>query len=370
MQAVVLVGGLGTRLRPLTTNRPKPLLPIVNQPFIVAQLHRLRDAGIDEVILAVQYLADQFERVLGDGSDFKLRLRIVEEPEPRGTAGALRHVAHMLHGPTFVLNGDTVTDLDLKLLLQHHQQTGATLTLALTEVDDPTASGMVECDVHDRVRRFIEKPRPEQVTTKRVNAGSYLLDPSALNLIPANQPASLERDLFPQLIASGAPVYGLLSAAYVGDFGTPATYLAVHEAILSGKMHFPLPNNHFAEGIWLEGNAEIDPSAILRGPILLGPGVQIGPEAQISGPTVLGAGCRIGARAQVERSVVWNDAEIQNGAKIQDSILANGCQIGHEAIVEEFSVLGDNCSIGANNHLRHGIRLAPGTRLEDHSVTF
>lgn len=370
MQAVVLVGGLGTRLRPLTNNRPKPLLPIVNQPFIVAQLRRLRDAGIDEVILAVQYLADQFERVLGNGSDFGLRLRIIEEPEPRGTAGAVRHLVHLLHGPTVVLNGDTVTDLDLKQLYEHHQKHSAALTLALTEVDDPTSSGMVECDTHSRVQRFVEKPRPDQVTTRRVNAGSYLLDPAVLDLIPANRPASLERDLFPHLIASGAPVYGFLSPAYVGDFGTPATYLAVHEAILSGKMHFPLPNNRFAGHVWLEGNAEIDPSAILRGHVVLGPGVQIGPDAQINGPTVLGAGCRIDAGVKIERSVLWNNVEVQNGANIKDSILANGCRVGQGSIIEDSSVLGDNCIVGANNHLSRGVRLSPEVILPDNAIAF
>src|SRR4029078_2061294 len=174
MKAIILVGGLGTRLRPLTCNTPKPMIPLVNQPFIEHVLENLRDQGIDEVILAVQYLAERFRDSLGDGSRLGLKVHIIEEPEPRGTAGAVKNVEHMLDGTTFVFNGDVMTDLDLQGMLAYHRERGSKLTIALTPVDDPTAFGLVETDAEGRIHRFLEKPRPEDVTSDLINAGTYI----------------------------------------------------------------------------------------------------------------------------------------------------------------------------------------------------
>src|SRR5690349_10903877 len=177
MKAVILVGGLGTRLRPLTCNTPKPMIPLVNQPFIEHMLENLRDQGIDEVVLAVQYLADRFREILGDGSRLGVKVRIVEEPEARGTAGAVKNVEHLLDGTTFVFNGDILTDLDLQAMLAFHRERESKLTIALTPVEDPTAFGLVETDAQGRIRRFLEKPRPEDVTTNMINAGTYIIEP-------------------------------------------------------------------------------------------------------------------------------------------------------------------------------------------------
>src|ERR1043165_5983467 len=184
MKAVILVGGGGTRLRPLTCNTPKPMIPLVNQPFIEHVLETLRDQGIEEVILAVQYLADRFRQSLGDGSRLGLKVHIVEEPEPRGTAGAGKNIEHMLDGTTFVFNGDVMTDLDLQAMLAFHRERNSKLTIALTPVEDPTAFGLVETEEDGRVRRFLEKPNRDEVTTNMINAGTYILEPEVFRYVP------------------------------------------------------------------------------------------------------------------------------------------------------------------------------------------
>lgn len=370
MQAVILVGGLGTRLRPLTASRPKPMLPIVNQPFMLHQLRRLKQHGVTEAILAVQYLAEQFEALLPLAEQLGLPVRIVEEPEPRGTAGAIKHIADQLSGTCLILNGDTVTDLDLSELFCAHQAKQASVTITLTEVADPSSGGMVETDPNDKIQRFVEKPRPEQITTNWINAGSYVLDPAVLELVPANQFASLERDLFPKLIAEGAAVYAFRSAAYLGDFGTPATYLRVQADILARKLQFALPEREYASQIWCDGEAQIDPSARLRGPILIGDGVRIGPEAMITGPCVIGAHSEIAPKAVVEGAVLWDSVQVGEAALVRESILGQAVTIGPNTHIEGLSVLADGCQIGAGNQLAKGIRLWPKLTIPDESIAF
>lgn len=370
MQAVILVGGLGSRLRPLTANRPKPMLPIINQPFMLHQLRRLKKHGVTEAILAVQYLAEHFAALLALADELGLQLRIVEEPEPRGTAGAVKHIADLLNGPCLILNGDTVTDLDLGALLQAHQAKQATLTITLTEVEDPSSGGMVETDSNDRIERFVEKPRPEQVTTNWINAGSYVLDPAVLELVPANQFASLERDLFPKLIAEGAAVYAYRSNAYLGDFGTPATYLRVQADILRGTLSFALPEREYGPNIWCDGEVSIDPSAHLEGPILIGAGATIGSEAKIIGPCVIGAHAQIEANAVLEGAVLWDRVHVGEGALVRESIVGQDVTIGANSLVEGLSVLADGCQIGAGNQLAKGIRLWPNLLIPDESIAF
>jgi mannose-1-phosphate guanylyltransferase len=370
MKAVILVGGLGTRLRPLTCNTPKPMIPLVNQPFIEHMLEDLRDQGIDEVILAVQYLADRFRESLGDGSRLGLKVHIVEEPEPRGTAGAVKNVEHMLDGTTFVFNGDVITDLDLQAMLAYHRERGSKLTIALTPVEDPTAFGLVETEESGRIRRFLEKPRAEDVTTNMINAGTYIIEPEVFRYVPPAQHYMFERGLFPVLLQTSDPMYGYPARSYWTDVGKPQTYLEVHHDILIGKVRYTFRGDQIADRIWAEGAVDIHKTAQIVGPVVLGSGVRIGPGAQIIGPTVIGARCVIGANVMIEGAVLWEDNVIEADAVLRACVIGRGNLIGAKAHVADGTIVSDGCVVGAENRLERGIRLWPGTQLKEQAISF
>lgn len=370
MKAVILVGGLGTRLRPLTCNTPKPMIPIVNKPFIEHMLENLRDQGIGEVILAVQYLADHFRAALGDGARLGLKLHIVEEPEARGTAGAVKNVEHLLDGTTYVFNGDVLTDLDLRAMLDAHRARGSILSIALTPVENPSAYGLVETDGAGRIRRFVEKPSPDEVTTNMINAGTYIIEPEVLQLVPPDQFYMFERGLFPALLQTDKPMYGYPSDAYWIDIGTPQAYFDVNHDVLIGRVRHQFHGTQLAERVWLEGDASIDPTAQIVGSVVLGPGVQIGPRARIVGPTVIGANCVIEQDAVIEQAVLWEENHIADGALLRNCIVGRGNRIGANTHIAEASIVGDACVIGSENRLERGMRLWPNTELQERAITF
>jgi mannose-1-phosphate guanylyltransferase len=370
MKAVILVGGLGTRLRPLTCNTPKPMIPLVNQPFIEHVLENLRDQGIDEVVLAVQYLAERFRESLGDGSRLGLKVHIVEEPEPRGTAGAVKNVEHMLDGTTFVFNGDVMTDLDLQAMLAYHRERNSKLTIALTPVEDPTAFGLVETEENGRIRRFLEKPSRDEVTTNMINAGTYILEPEVFRYVPPAQHYMFERGLFPVMLQTSDPMYGYPSRAYWTDVGKPQAYLEVHHDILIGKVRYTFRGQQIADRVWAENGAEIDPTAQIVGPVVLGAGVRVGPGAQIIGPTVIGARCVIGANVMIEGAVLWDDNLIADGAALRSCMVGHGNRIGANVHLADGTIVSDGCVIGAENRLDRGIRVWPGTQLTEQAISF
>jgi mannose-1-phosphate guanylyltransferase len=370
MKAVILVGGQGTRLRPLTCNTPKPMIPLVNQPFIEWMLLRLRDQGIDEVVLAVQYLADRFRDSLGDGSRLEMKLHIVEEPEPRGTAGAVKNVEHLLDGPTFVFNGDVMTDLDLQAMLAFHQAKQSKVTISLTPVDDPTQFGLVEMDGDNRVQRFLEKPRAEDITTNLINAGTYIIEPEVFRYVPPNQFYMFERGLFPVVLQTGDAMYGFPSRAYWTDIGKPQTYIDVHHDILIGKVRYDFRGQQVASRVWVDGEAVIHPTAQLVGPVVIGPGVVIERGARVIGPTVIGAGCQIGAECSLEGAVLWENNVLGEGVVLRNSVLGTGNQIGARTQIVDGSIIGDGCTLGVENRLERGIRIWPNTALGDKAISF
>ncbi|ABU59333.1 nucleotidyltransferase family protein [Roseiflexus castenholzii] len=370
MKAVILVGGLGTRLRPLTCNTPKPMIPLVNQPFIVHVLENLRNQGIDEVILCVQYLADRFREALGDGSVLGLKIHVIEEPEPLGTAGAVKNVEHMLDGSTFVFNGDVLTDLDLRAMLAFHRERGSKLTIALTPVEDPTAYGLVEMDETGHIRRFMEKPRVDEITSNLINAGTYIIEPELFRYVPPKQHYMFERGLFPVVLQTRDPMYGYPSPAYWTDIGTPSAYLEVHHDILVGKVRYRFHGKEIGNRVWLVGDADIHPRAQVIGPVVIGPGVKIGAGAQIIGPTVIGAGCVIGAQARIEGAVLWENNQIAEGVALRSCVVGSHNQIGARTHITDGAVVGDSCIIEADNRLERGIRIWPETHLKERSISF
>jgi len=370
MKAIILVGGLGTRLRPLTCNTPKPMIPLVNQPFIEHMLENLRDQGIDDVILAVQYLAARFRATLGDGARLGLKLQIVEEPEPRGTAGAVKNVEHLLDGTTFVFNGDVMTDLDLRAMLAYHRERESKLTIALTPVEDPTAFGLVETHPDGRIRRFIEKPNRDDITTDMINAGTYIIEPEVFRYVPPGQHYMFERGLFPVLLQTNDPMYGYSSRAYWTDVGKPQTYLEVHHDILIGKVRYQFRGRQIADRVWAEDGVDIHASAQIVGPVVLGPGVQIGAGARIIGPTVIGARCVIGTNATVEAAVLWEDNVVGENTLLRSCVLGRGNQIGARAHLADGTIVSDGCVVGPENRLERGIRLWPNTQLKEQAISF
>src|SRR3954470_75653 len=223
MQALILAGGEGTRLRPLTSTVPKPVVPLVDRPFIAFMIDWLRSHGVDDVVMSCGHLASGVRNVLGDGSALGVRLRYVEEPRPLGTGGALKYAEPLLEDRFLMLNGDVLTDLDLTAQIQQHERTGARATLALTPVEDPSAYGLVRTGEDGAVTEFVEKPAPDQIDTNHISAGAYVLERSVLELLEPGQPASIEREVFPQLV--GAGLYGHVSSGYWMDIGTPERYL-------------------------------------------------------------------------------------------------------------------------------------------------
>ncbi len=370
MKAVILVGGLGTRLQPLTCNVPKPMIPLANRPFMEHLLIRLREQGIHDIILAVRYLAERFRESLGDGSQFGVNVSVYEEPEPLGTAGAIKNVEHLLNDTTFVFNGDAMTDLDLRAMLAFHRERQSKATIALTYVDDPSQYGLVEIDGDNRIKRFLEKPSAEDITSNLINAGTYILEPELLSYIPPEQHFMFERGLFPVLLQRREPVFGYPSRAYWTDIGKPQTYLDVNHDILIGRVDYPISGKQIANRVWLEGEADIHTSVQIVGPVVIGAGVIIERGARIIGPTVIGPRCQIGADVSIEDAVLWEDNQIAAGASLRTCVLGRGNIIGPRTSIIGGTIIGDGCTLGAENRLDRGIRLWPGTVINDHAISF
>jgi mannose-1-phosphate guanylyltransferase len=351
VQAVVLVGGEGTRLRPLTFLTPKPMVPVMNMPFLGRTLRRLKAAGIDDVILPAGYLPDAITSYFGDGSSLGLKLRYVIEETPLGTAGALKNIAEMIDGPFFVLNGDVLTSLDLVAMRDAHRKSGALATLHLIKVEDPSAFGCVVHDASGRISAFIEKPPPGTAPTDEINAGTYLLDPAVLDAIPAGRPVSIERETFPELIASGKPLHAFTTNDYWIDLGNPDAYLRSHRHIFDGAM--PLGMQPLVNGPGLQG---VPTSAIVP-PVFIGRDVRVAPSAKIGPYTVLGDGCEVGADATITDSLLWDGVIVEAGAHVDWAIVASRARIGAGANVARGSVIGHDAQIEAHATVDENTRI-------------
>jgi mannose-1-phosphate guanylyltransferase len=366
MQAVILVGGEGTRLRPLTVTVPKPVLPLVDRPFLAHMLDWLRRHGVDDVIMSCGFLATSVRNVLGDGSQFGLRLRFVEEPEPRGTAGALKYAEDLLDDRFLMLNGDVLTDIDLTAQIAQHDQTGAVGTLALVPVEDPTAYGLVR--VHDdrSVKEFVEKPTADSIDTNLISAGAYVLERRVLDLIPPDRNVSIEREIWPRLVGDGLFAYA--ADAYWLDIGTPERYLQGTFDILEGNVQTAvterLGSGYIAIADQVEASGRIVPPAIVER------GCRIAAGAHVGSLVVLGAGVDVGEGSKIERSVVLNGSQIGPRCTLQDCIVAAGVRIGEGTVVSGGAVLGEGVTIGARNVLTRGVRVFPQTELPDGAITF
>lgn len=340
MQALILAGGKGTRLRPLTVYTPKPIVPLMNRPFLLYQIDILRRAGITDITLSLNYQPGKIEYLLGDGLDCGVKLRYVTEPSPMGTAGAYKYAEDAIRETTVVFNGDILTDVDISKVINFHKEKHAEATIVLTPVENPSAYGLVEKDKKGKVLRFLEKPKPEQLeklTTNTINAGIYVLEPPVLDLIPKGENHSFEYNLFPSLLENKKAFFAfVMENEYWRDIGTPESYLIAHHDFMRGKMKdFDLKSGK---------NSDIATTAFVSENSIIGDGCIIKPGASIIN-SVLGEGVHVEEKAVIESSIVWAHTHIANSADISRAVIGRSCYIGQNATVGKGVVLGDKTSL-------------------------
>ncbi|MFK0026487.1 sugar phosphate nucleotidyltransferase [Streptomyces sp. NPDC090798] len=341
-EAILLVGGKGTRLRPLTVNTPKPMVPAAGVPFLTHQLARARAAGVEHIVLATSYLAEVFEPYFGDGSGLGLHIEYVTEEEPLGTGGAIRNVAARLRSgpdePVLIFNGDILTGLDIRALVATHETAGADVSLHLTRVEDPRAFGLVPTDATGRVTAFLEKPQtPEEIVTDQINAGAYVFRRSVIDTIPAGRPVSVERETFPDLLATGAHLQGMVDSTYWLDLGTPQAFVRGSADLVLGRAPSPAVPGRCGDRLVL-------------------PTARVAPDAKLTGGTVVGDGAHIGEGARITGSAILSGAVVEPGAVITDSLIGARARVGERTILSG-AVIGDGAVVGPDNELREGVRV-------------
>jgi NDP-sugar pyrophosphorylase family protein len=345
MKAVILAGGEGTRLRPLTLSIPKPVVPVVDRPFLRHQIDLLTAAGVTEIVFSVAYHPEKIEAVFGDGAAFGVKIRYAVEETPLGTGGAVKNAEALLDDRVVVLNGDVLADFDLPSILARHEARRAAASIVLTPVANPSAYGVVETDIEGRVQRFVEKPPPDQIRANTINAGVYVLETRVLDLMPTGVKHSIERQFFPALLERGDTVLGPVHEGYWIDIGTPAKYLQVHRDILAGRFPVSLDGADRGGG-WIHPDGDVADTAVLVPPFYIGPGCQVGGDAHVGPDAVLVASVAVEPRAVVRDSVLWPGAIVGPEAEVAGSLLGPGVRVGRSARLEgallgEGSVLSD-----------------------------
>lgn len=352
MKAVIIAGGLGTRLQPLTNNVPKPIVPVVNRPFIVHQIEHLIRHGVDEVIVNLHYLSGEIKKILDDGKEWGIKIRYSLEETPLGTAGAVKNAEKFFDdGPMIIFNGDVLTDINISKVVNFHREKKALVTLTLTEVDDPTEFGLVITDDKGRVKKFIEKPSWEMVTTRNINAGIYVVDPKIFDQVPVGEPYSFERQLYPGLLAQGAAIYGFPSDAYWIDIGKPEKYIEAHQAILRGEVAVKILGTRTDRKIWLGKDSQIQPSAKLIGPSIFGDRVRIWKNSEIKDYVVLGDGVQVGEGSFLENVIVWKGTKIGSHVRLANCIIGKDCMIDDGVVITRRLVLADGSVIKRGTRL-------------------
>jgi mannose-1-phosphate guanylyltransferase len=354
-EAILLVGGRGTRLRPLTVHTPKPMVPAAGVPFLSHQLARARAAGVEHVVLATSYLAEVFEPYFGDGAALGLHIEYVTERDPLGTGGALRNVAPRLHSgpddPVLIFNGDILTGLDIRALVRTHESSGADVSLHLTRVPDPRAFGLVPTDASGRVTAFLEKPQtPEEIVTDQINAGAYVFRRSVIDAIPGDRPVSVERETFPGLLAAGAHLQGMVDSTYWLDLGTPQAFVRGSADLVLGRVRSPAVPGRCGDRLVL-------------------PGACVAPDAKLTGGTVVGEGAFVGPGARIDGSVLLEGAVVEEGAVLKDSLVGARARVGARTQLRG-TVVGDGARLGADNELREGVRIWCGASVPAGAIRF
>jgi mannose-1-phosphate guanylyltransferase/phosphomannomutase len=353
----------------MTANQPKPMLPVVNRPIMEHVLRLLRRHGFSETVVTVQFLASLVRNYFGDGEDFGMRLQYATEDMPLGTAGSVKNAEDALRDePFLVISGDALTDIDLTDMVRFHKEHGALVTVGLTRVLDPLEFGIVIAAADGRIQRFLEKPTWGQVFSDTVNTGIYIMEPEVLDEVPAEEPVDWSGDVFPKLLGRGAPLFGYVSGRYWEDVGTHDSYMKAQADVLAGRVAADIAGFEVSSGIWVAEGAEVDPEAVLTGPLCIGDYAKVEGGAQLREYTVIGSNVVVKDGAFLHRAVVHNNVYIGQGTTLRGCVVGKNTDVMRQARIEESAVVGDECVIEAEAYLSAGVKVYPFKTIEAGAV--
>lgn len=364
MKAVIMAGGEGTRLRPLTSNQPKPLMPIANRAMMEHVIDLLRTHGITDIIVTLAFMPDAIRNHFGDGSELGVKLTYVVEHEPLGTAGSVRNAAHLLDEPFLVISGDVLTDIDLTSIIAFHHEKEAMVTIGLTPVENPLEFGIVITREDGSIERFLEKPTWGQVFSDNVNTGIFVLDPTVLDEVEPGRQVDFSAEIFPKLLADGAPLFGAIAHGYWEDVGTLDSYLRAHRDVLDSIVRVRVPGFEVRDGVWLGEGAEMHPEATVVGPAIIGANCRIEAGVLIGAYTVVGNDTRIRAGAQLERVVLHDHGFVGRNVQLRGAVAGRSCDFREGCRVEDGAVLGDEVFVGAGAVINQDVRVFPHKIIE------
>jgi mannose-1-phosphate guanylyltransferase/phosphomannomutase len=369
VKALVMAGGEGTRLRPMTANQPKPLLPVANKPIMEHVLGLLKRHGFTETVVTVQFFASLVRNYFGDGEDVGMSLQYATEEIPLGTAGSVKNAEDALQsGPFLVISGDALTDIDLSAMVAFHKKQGALVTVGLARVPNPLEFGIVIADEEGRIQRFLEKPTWGQVFSDTVNTGIYVMEPEVLDKVPAGEQVDWSADVFPQLFEAGAPLYGWVADGYWQDVGSPESYLRAQADVLSGQVETEMQGFEVSPGVWVCEGADVDPEAVLSGPLCIGDYAKIEAGAELREFTVVGGNVVVKEGAFLHRAVVHNNVFIGPGATLRGCVICKKTDVMASARIEEGAIVGDECLIEPEAYLSAGVKVYPFKSIEAGAV--
>jgi len=368
MKAVIMAGGEGTRLRPLTSNAPKPMLPVADRPMMEHIIGLLKQHGFDEIVVTVAFLANHIKTYFGDGSEFGVQMTYADEPVPLGTAGSVGNARELLDETFLVISGDVLTDIDLGKVLASHRQTGAAATIGLTPVENPLEFGIVITREDGSIERFLEKPTWGQVFSDTINTGIYVFEPSVFDYIPEGRSVDFSSEVFPAMLRDGLPLYGAIVEGYWEDVGTLEAYLSAHKDVLDQKVSTDIPGFRVNDGVWIGEGAEISPDAVVVGPAVIGPGCKVEAGCHLGEYTVLGSNVRLLAEAHIERCVLHDNVYVGGRTRMRGAVIGRSCSIRSNVRIDEGVVLGDEVFVGSDAVISSDVKVYPFKTIEEGAV--
>mgnify|MGYP001210660777 CR=1 FL=1 len=364
-----MAGGEGTRLRPMTANQPKPLLPVVNRPIMEHVLRLLKRHGFDDTVVTVQFLATLIRNYFGDGEELGMNLHYVAEEVPLGTAGSVKNAEEHLRGePFIVISGDALTDIDLTDMVRFHRENGAMVTIGLKRVANPLEFGIIIVDDDGRIQRFLEKPTWGQVFSDTVNTGIYIMEPEVLERVAKDEVVDWSGDVFPQLLEEGEPLYGYIADGYWEDVGTHESYLSAQADVLSGKVDVEIDGFEVSPGVWVAEGAEVDPEAVLKGPLYIGDYAKVEAGAELREFTVLGSNVVVRSEAFLHRSVIHDNVYIGASTNLRGCVIGKSADVMSGARIEEGAIVGEECVIESEAYVANDVKVYPFKTIEAGAV--